>query len=330
LLGHGLDDISGVVEIVVITTQSDLPGHGVGRKCWGGQHTALAGRNVGVQRRGLSNPVPADLKLFAFGVGGIADANANGGPCGRAHIIVGVHHPLQAGIGRALGFDRFDNNFKSAWPFVTLQTIQSAAFLQVGDQHDAIRPGILVASLHVLDGFRSGNQRAAEMGRTPGRFVFGQPLCGQRGARGNVLARPLLEVDHRSNLIVEHQNRDLVGRSCPVERGFGFVHGGSPHAVALHARADVHQQNDLCSDRICGSCGHRLLEKRARKGEGQQADDQAAQQQKQNVFEAVAPRHAWRGGFEKHQRTEHEFLARRPANEVKHHRQRNGESTEQK
>lgn len=212
---------------------------------------------------------------------------------------------------------------------MTLQPIEPAAFLQISNQHETTRAGLLFAFPGVLDGFSGGDERVAKMGGVPGGLHFGDSLRGDGVALGSVHGGPLLEADQGADLIVEREHGDLIGRRGVLQGSFGPGHRIGPNAVTFHAGAGVHEDHDLRGGGAGRSGRHWLPEKRTGEREGEQADGEAAEQQQKNIFDPVAPGHARRRGFEKHQRTENLLLARGTADEMKHHRQRNRESAEQ-
>src|SRR5262249_18757464 len=92
----------------------------------------------------------------------------------------------------------------------------------------------------------------------------------------------------------------------------------------------VQQQQNL--SRLARRCRQRNVfgKKWPRESCGQQQQRQATQQQQPKMFELAATRHARRGRTQEHQRTERHPLAGRPADQVKHNRPGDGQSSQQK
>ena len=114
-----------------------------------------------------------------------------------------------------------------------------------------------------------------------------------------------------------------------AEHGVGLRAGVRPETIAPHAGTGVHQHDDALAGAggQVGAGGFR--EKGSSEGEGQQAHNEAAKQEQQQVLQPAAARDARRHGQQKHQRAELGLLLRGLPDEMEYNGQRNRERAEE-
>ena len=131
------NDKYGVVEFIVIAPQDQTVHGRAGWRRRRGHHAALPRRHIDIHRRaGKTFPVgqrPADLELLFLRVGSVAHPDADLRFRRFLSGVLGFGHELQTGVGTPLHFDRLDHQFDVPGPFVRLQGVELAAFLQIAD-----------------------------------------------------------------------------------------------------------------------------------------------------------------------------------------------------
>jgi len=160
-----------VVEVLVIPLQYNAIRRFAGRGQRQSHDAALTRRDV--HGRGFADktvsvrPGPAYMELFTAGISGIADTH----PSIRAGLGAGLVRfvdPLQRSVAGTPGRERHDRQFHASRPFVTLEGLETAAFLEVADEHNLPRALTSVA-MGIGQAFGGGNKRASQMRAEPTR-----------------------------------------------------------------------------------------------------------------------------------------------------------------
>ena len=330
LFGFRLNKINRVVEIIVVAGQHQPFARRSLRQLRRGDNPALARRNINLERPRAGQAFPAELKLFTLCIGGVADPDPRTGIGVRLCRIVRVHHPLQARVGGASGLDPFNGGLDATWPFVSLQSVEPAALLQVRDENNLPRANVLALFVSIGKSLGGGDEGIAQMGDHPARLQLTQPLRGQGHALAGVHGRPFLKADERTRLRIESEYRDPVRRQSLLQNFLRLGDRRRPQSLATHAGAAVHEQDDFSPRARLRVGHHRFLKERTREAQGQQAKHQTAQDEQKNILQSIAPRYPGRGRLEKHERAERQLFLARAADEMENNRQRDGQSAQQK
>ena len=166
---------------------------------------------------------------------------------------------MESHVGRAGGRDGLEVHLDSARPVVSLQPVQPAAFLKVGDEHDPARTDVLALFVGIGEGLRGSDERVAQVRGCPARLGRGETLRGQRRARAGVHGGPIFKAEQRTRLLIEREEGDPVGRGRLSQNFFRFGDCLLPEILASHAGAGIHEQNDLVAGAGLRIGNHRFL-----------------------------------------------------------------------
>ena len=136
----------------------------------------------------------------------------------------------------------------------------------------------------VFERLGGGDERVAKMRRIPARCGFAEAPGREWRASGEVRLPPLLEGDEAIHHVIKCEERDLIGGAGPAQMLLHLFKRVRPERAAPHARARIHQQDDVFAGAVELVVVDGALDEGPGEAEGKQAEYEAAQQQQKNVF----------------------------------------------